>query len=66
MKIKKSNNISIFMSKDNANSGSEDKAQTVKQCDLSKSHTNYTTLENIFQSIFKIYILNHKACKQMF
>ena len=26
MKIKKSNNISIFMTKDNANSGSEDKA----------------------------------------
>ena len=26
MKIKKSNNISIFMTKDDANSGSEDKA----------------------------------------
>ena len=63
MKIKKSNNISIFMTKDDANSGTEDKAWVVKQYDLSKSHPNHTTLANIFSAptIFKIYILNHKA-----
>ena len=35
MKIKKPNNMSIFMTKDDANSGSEDKAWVVKQYDLS-------------------------------
>ena len=49
MKIKKSNNISIFMTKGDANSGSEDKAWAVKQYDLSKSHPNHTTLANTFQ-----------------
>ena len=33
MKIKKSNNISIFVTNDDANSGSEDKAWAVKQYD---------------------------------
>ena len=51
MKIKKSNNISIFMTKGDANSGSEDKAWAVKQFDLSKSHPNHTTLANIFQPL---------------
>ena len=51
MKIKKSNNISIFMTKDDANSGSEDKAWAVKQYDLSKSHPNHTTLANILQPL---------------
>ena len=51
MKIKKSNNISIFMTKDDANSGSEDKAWAVKQYNLSKSHPNHTTLANIFQPL---------------
>ena len=48
MKIKKSNNISIFMTKDDASSESEDKAWALKQYDLSKSHPNHTTLANIF------------------
>ena len=48
MKIKKSN-VSIFVTNDDANSGSEDKAWAVKQYDLSKSHPNHTTLANIFQ-----------------
>ena len=51
MKIKKSNNISIFVAKDDANFRSEDKAWVVKQYDLSKSHPNHTTLANIFQSL---------------
>ena len=51
MKIKKSNNISIFMTKGDANSGSEDKAWAVKQYDLSKSHPNHTTLANTFQPL---------------
>ena len=51
MKIKKSNNISIFMTKDDANSGSEDKAWAVKQYNLSKSHPNHTRLANIFQPL---------------
>ena len=38
MKIKKSNNVSIFVTNDDANSGSEDKAWAVKQYGLSKSH----------------------------
>ena len=51
MKIKKSNNISIFMTKDDANSESEDKAWAVKQYDQSKPHPNHTTLANIFQPL---------------
>ena len=48
MKIKKPNNMSIFMTKDDANSGTEDKAWVVKQYDLSMSHPNHTILANIF------------------
>ena len=51
MKIKKSDNISIFMTKGDANGGSEDKAWAVKQFDLSKSHPNHTTLANTFQPL---------------
>ena len=48
MKIKKSNNVSIFMTKDDVDFRSEDKAWAVKQYDLLKSHPNHTTLANIF------------------
>ena len=51
MKIKKSNNVSIFVTNDDANSGSEDKAWAVKQYDLSKLHPNHTTLANIFRPL---------------
>lgn len=44
-------NIYIFMTKDDANFRSEDKAWAVKQYDLSKSHPNHTTLANIFQPL---------------
>ena len=65
MKIKKSNNVPIFMTKDDTNNGSEDKTWAVKQYDPSKSHpTHHFGKYFSAPTTFKIYILNHKAYRR--